>query len=125
MSNSKQIGTRLVELCRQGKNIEAVESLYADDAVSVEATEGGDQFPREVSGKSAILEKNRWWGANHEVHSGEAEGPFPHGDDRFAVVYRYDVTHKPSGQRMQMDEVAIYRVAGGKIAREEFYYNAG
>ncbi|MDJ0851966.1 MAG: hypothetical protein QNK04_26645 [Myxococcota bacterium] len=29
------------------------------------------------------------------------------------------------GQRMQMSEVALYKVAGGKIVQEEFLYQVG
>jgi ketosteroid isomerase-like protein len=41
------------------------------------------------------------------------------------VGFRYDVTNKPSGRRMTMDEVGLYTVQGGKIVREEFFYNVG
>jgi ketosteroid isomerase-like protein len=33
------------------------------------------------------------------------------------------VTFKPTGQRMQMTEMALYTVKDGKIAQEEFFYN--
>ena len=49
-------------------------------------------------------------------------GPFPHGNDRFCVMFDYDVTNKPSGQRFQMEEVGLYTVADGKISKEEFFY---
>jgi len=124
MSNANEIGTKLVELCKQGKNGEAIESLYADDVVSVEAGEGG-QFPRELQGKGKILEKNQWWGENHEVHSGEVSGPFPHGTDRFAVIFSFDITNKPSKQRFQLEEVGVYHVSEGAIVREEFFYSMG
>ena len=48
-------------------------------------------------------------------------GPFPN-EDRFAVRFTFDVTNKPSGQRMTMDEVGLFTVKNGKIAREEFFY---
>ena len=35
---------------------------------------------------------------------------------------KYDLTNKQSGQRFQMEEVAVYQVSGGKIVREEFFY---
>ena len=35
--NTLEIGKKLVELCREGKNEEAVNTLLADDVVSVEA----------------------------------------------------------------------------------------
>ena len=48
-------------------------------------------------------------------------GPFPN-DNRFAVRFNFDVTNKPSGRRMKMDEVGLFTVENGKITREEFFY---
>ena len=123
MSNAKEIGTRLVELCRAGKNLEAIQSLYADNVVSVEAADSPG-FPRQMDGKEAVLGKGKWWSENHEVHSAQVEGPYPHGDDRFAVRFQMDVTSKPmNNARMQLDEVGVYQVADGKVVREEFFYS--
>jgi ketosteroid isomerase-like protein len=119
--NTIQIATKLVELCNQGRNMEALDTLFAKDVVSVEpvAMPGMQQ---ETKGLAAVKGKNEWWVKNHEVHSATVSGPWPHGD-RFAVGFQYDVTNKPSGQRMQMDEVGLYTVHEGKVIREEFFYN--
>lgn len=124
MSDAKMVGEKLVGLCKQGKNMEAVETLYADDVMSIEAVAGQD-MPREFKGKEAVLGKSQWWYDNHEVHSAEAKGPFPHGDDKFAVIFNMDVTFKPESQRMQMEEIGVYEVKGGKVVKEEFFYNMG
>jgi hypothetical protein len=34
-----------------------------------------------------------------------------------------DVTFKPQSKRFTMEEIAVYKVANGKIAYEEFFYN--
>jgi ketosteroid isomerase-like protein len=115
-----ELATHLVELCRAGQNIEAINTFYADDVVSVEAG-GPPGQDRTSRGKAAVIAKNHWWVANHEMHSTATEGPFPH-DDRFAVRFTYDVTNKPSGKRFTMNEVALYTVEDGKIVREEFFY---
>ena len=39
--------------------------------------------------------------------------------------FTYDITNKPSGNRMTMDEVGLFTVKNGKIAREEFFYAGG
>jgi ketosteroid isomerase-like protein len=120
--NTLELANRIVELCRQGKNDEA-HKLYAEDAVSVEAfAPPGSQ--RESKGMAAINAKGAWWRDNHEIHSASVTGPWPHGD-RFIIGFKYDVTFKPTGQRMIMDEVGLYTVAKGKIVHEEFFYNAG
>jgi ketosteroid isomerase-like protein len=67
--------------------------------------------------------KNERWGEIHEVHSADIQGPYPHGVDRFAVRFDYDVTNKPSGRRMRMDEVGLFTVDDGKIVKEEFFYD--
>lgn len=121
--NTQQIGTKLVELCRAGKDHEAQEMLYAADAVSVEAG-GPPGMDRTSKGLAAIRGKGEWWYANHQVHSLKVTGPFPH-DDRFAVIFDMDLTTKATGQRMQMQEVGLYTVAHGKIVKEEFFYAMG
>ena len=43
--STMEIATKMVELCRQGKNMEALNTLFAEDVVSVEAMAmpGGQQ----------------------------------------------------------------------------------
>ena len=118
-----EVGKKLVDLCQQGKNMEAIETLYSPDIVSVEAA-SMPNMPAEMKGIDAIKGKNKWWIENHEVHSASCDGPFPHGD-RFIVRFNYDVTNKPSKRRTKMDEAALYSVKDGKIVREEFFYNMG
>ncbi|MGH6630982.1 MAG: SnoaL-like domain-containing protein [Burkholderiales bacterium] len=117
------IANKLVDLCRQGKSEEALSALYAEDAVSVEAA-AMPGAPQEAKGLAAIKAKGEWWFTNHEVHSASVTGPWPHGN-RFIVGFQFDVTNKPSGQRMKMDEVGLYTVENGKIVREEFFYAVG
>lgn len=118
-----EIANTLVALCREGRNAEALDTLFSDDAVSVEAgaPPGGDPTS---TGLAAIRAKGQWWFENHEVHSGEVTGPWPHGN-RFVVGFKYDVTMKQTGQRVVMDEVGLYTVENGKIVREEFFYAMG
>ena len=118
-----EIAKKLVELCRVGKNAEAVDTLFSSDVVSVEAAMPPG-MNREAKGIDAVRAKGEWWRANHEVHSASITGPWPH-DDKFVVGFQYDVTNKPSGNRMKMDEVGLYYVRDGKIVREEFFYDMG
>ena len=121
--NTLEIANRLVDLCRQGKNLEALSTLYSPDAVSVEAIAmpGSEQS---TAGLAAIKAKSEWWVANHEIHSAAVSGPWPNGN-RFIVGFKYEVTNKPSGQRLHMEEAALYTVEGGRIVREEFFYAGG
>lgn len=76
-SNATQVGKELIQLCQTGKGMEAIEKLYDDSIVSIEARADG-ALPRKMQGKGEIIGKNKWWYENMEVHSMEAKGPFPH-----------------------------------------------
>ena len=120
-----EIGQKLVALCQEGKNVEAVDTLFSEDAESIEAMDMPPNLPAEMKGLDAIRKKNEWWFSVNEVHSRETKGPFPNGD-RFAVIFSFDVTAKAgprAGQRFQFEEVALYTVANGKIVKEEFFYS--
>jgi ketosteroid isomerase-like protein len=114
------VAEELVAFCRAGRNMDAINTLYSPDIVSVESM-GNEQMPREMKGIDAIRQKNKWWSDNNEVHSSNVDGPFV-GEDKFAVYYNYDVTFKPTGQRNPMEEMALYTVKDGKIVREQFFY---
>ena len=122
------IANQLAALCREGKNLEAVNTLYADDIVSVEVMDCPEMgMPRMMEGIDAIRGKNKWWLENHEVHSNEVLGPFPHGN-RFILIFKCDCTPQcegpTKGQRMQMREAGLYTLNdAGKIAKEEFFYH--
>ena len=126
MSTTMEIGKKLVELCKQRKEKEAMDTLYGPDIVGIEAMSGGP-IPQRVEGIAAIRSKAEWWEANHEVHKAEVQGPWPHGD-RFIVRFTYDVTPKAgpmAGKRITLDEAGLYTVKDGKIVQEEFFYNMG
>lgn len=116
----KAIADTLVEACRNQGEAALLEKHYSPDAVSVEAADFSG-MGRETHGVDGIRGKHAWWAENFEVHGGDVQGPFLHGDDRFAVIFQIDATEKASGERTQMKEIAVYHVADGKIVREEFF----
>jgi ketosteroid isomerase-like protein len=118
---TQEIGKRYVALCQAGKNDVCIDELFAKDAVSVEAV-AMPGMERTVKGLDAIHAKSKSWNESNVVHSAEVTGPFPN-DNRFAVRFNFDVTNKPSGRRMKMDEVGLFTVENGKITREEFFYS--
>ena len=117
---TREIANSLVKLCSEGKFHEALEAHYSPDIVSMEAgaPPGGS---RESKGLAAVKAKGEWWVSNHEVHSAIVEGPLVAGA-HFAVTFKMDVTFRPQGRRFTMEEVAVYKVADGKIVYEEFFY---
>jgi ketosteroid isomerase-like protein len=120
---ASEIGQQYVALLKEQKFDEALEELFASDAVSVEAF-APTGVDRAASGKDAIRAKGARWARDHVIHGFEISGPYPNGE-RFAVRMVMDVTNKPSGQRMSMDEIGLFTVESGKITREEFFYAVG
>ena len=118
---TQEIANQLISLCSQGKNLEAINTLYSADIVSVEASAPPDGS-RETKGLPAVLGKSEWWVSNHEIHSANVAGPLVAGS-HFCVNFTYEVTFKPTAKRFVMTELAVYQVADGKIVREEFFYS--
>lgn len=121
--NTEEVAQKVVELCRKKAWKEAIDTLYADDIVSVEAfnPHGG---PTETRGIEGVRAKTDWWTNSMEVHSQKVGEPFV-AHDRFVVQFDVDVTEKESKKRFQMSEVGVYTVANGKIVREEFLPKGG
>jgi ketosteroid isomerase-like protein len=117
---TQEIADKLVKLCSEGKFQEAL-VLYSSDIVSMESSAPPGQS-RESKGLTAVKAKGEWWTANHEVHSFDVEGPLVAGS-HFAVRFKMDITFKPKSRRFTMEEVAVYKVADGKIVHEEFFYS--
>lgn len=120
--STTEVANGLVDLCRKGKYMEAVTKYYSDKIVSIESA-SAPGMPAEMKGIEAVKGKTQWWIDNHEVHSNQVNGPFV-GEKQFAVEFKIDTTQKGSGKRMQMDEMGLYTVEGGKIVHEHFFYNA-
>lgn len=121
---TEAVAKRLIQLCREGKNLEAIQELYADDVVSVEMM-GDEKMPKEMKGKEAIIGKTTWWVENHEIHSGDVSEPLCC-DAHFAIKLVYEVTPKTgdmAGKRMTINELGVYTVADGKVTHEQFFYH--
>jgi len=120
---TRSVADKLVIYARADETEKCLSELYNQNAVAVEATVMPGKTSAETVGIDGIREKHAWWQSSFEVHSGDVEGPFMHGDDKFAVIFEIDCTYKPTGERSQMKEVAIYTVEDGLIVKEEFFWN--
>tara|TARA_B100001765_G_C19499652_1_gene338599 strand:- start:467 stop:829 length:363 start_codon:yes stop_codon:yes gene_type:complete len=118
--DTQQIAETLVNQFNAGEEKKIYEELYSPDIVSVEHS--GGEFPR-CEGMEDVMKKGQWWYENFEIHSSSAEGPLV-ADDWFSVKFTMDTTHKASGQRSEMSEIAVYQVKDGKIIYEEFFFTA-
>ena len=113
--DTKDVAKKVVEFVRKQAWYEALDALYDDNVVSVEADPGAP----ETRGKEGVRGKIDWWVNEMEVHKFEASEPFV-GHNRFVVQYDAEVSEKKSKQRRQLSEVGVYTVKNGKIVREEF-----
>ena len=118
MNTTEEVATKLVDYCRKGEWMKAVNDLYGKDIVSVEPR-AMENMPAEMRGLDQVRGKTDWWEKNFEVHSAKVGGPFV-ARDTFVVQFDVDVTEKASKKRMQMSEAGIYTVKDGKVEREEF-----
>ena len=115
-----EVAARVLELLRAGNAAEVEQKWLASGIESVEGVGASMSW----SGKRAVLDKYRAWEADHEINDMQVEGPWV-GATGFVLKYRVDATQKSNGQRMQMEEMAVYTVRNGKIVREEFHFATG
>ncbi|QIL39398.1 nuclear transport factor 2 family protein [Pedobacter sp. HDW13] len=118
---TQEVADQLVQLCREGKNDQAIDELYADDIVSREPKGS----PMELTeGKAAVKDKTlRWEESVQEIHSATCTDPIV-AEHHFSIVMDIDATYKEHG-RMKMSEIAVYEVKDGKIVADEFFYRMG
>ncbi len=115
--NIREVADDCVTMSKAGHSDQIGEKYWADNIVSIEAMEGP---MARLEGIEAVRGKSAWWDANHSIDKLETYGPYVNGD-QFAIRWVMDVTHKPDGKPMHMEEVALYTVADGKIVEERFF----
>ena len=121
MEDLVKLGRVFVQAMRNRRGIAHVDEIYAENAESVEAVVPPGRDVRITKGSGAIKAKREDWIATHEIQRLDADGPYVHPPNRFAVRFEVEVTQKTTGRKMTLREVAIYTVEEGKIVREEFF----
>ena len=117
----QEIAEKLVQLCREGKNLQAIDELYADNILSREP----NGHPHEVTvGKEAVKTNTRNWEASVvEIHSASVSDPIV-AEHHFAVVMDIDATYLAIG-RKRLAEICVYEVKNGKIVFDQFFFKLG
>lgn len=122
--NTQQVANRLVELCRLGKFSQALDELYAQNAVSLEPAGSPSGPLGNAKGLDAIRAKGKAFDETCEkVHSVTVSDPLIAGNF-FSVTMGLDATYKQRG-RYAMEEICVYEVRDGKIVLEQFFYSMG
>jgi len=119
-SKTKEIAQNLVAWCNKGDHKRVYQEYYSPDIVSIETEDQSDMG--HLEGMEAVMKKGEWWENTFDVHSSKASDPVV-ADNWFSVKFEMDTTHRPSGQRSKTSELGIYKVADGKIVREQFFYD--
>jgi len=120
---TQEIADRLVALCREGKYEQVYDELFAADAENIEMPQVSGGPLGNVKGLDAIRRKGELWAEGIvDMHGGSVGEPIVAGS-WFALPMSLDVTFKDRG-RVAMEELCVYRVRDGKIASEQFFYDA-
>ncbi|MEP6582888.1 MAG: nuclear transport factor 2 family protein [Ginsengibacter sp.] len=115
-----EVANRLVEICRGGKIEDALNELFAEDAVSIEPNES--MGPRETKGLEAIKKKGEMFNSMlEEFHGATISDPVV-GGNYFSISWNMDAKMKGQ-ERMMMSEICVYHVKDGKIISEEFFFS--
>ena len=114
-----EVAKKWKDMCDQGKNLECINELYADNVISKEMP----GMPGEViSGRQNVWNKSKEWLESVEsFHSSSISEPVVAGNF-FSAKMDFDCTFKERG-RQKMEEVCVYEVKDGKIASEQYFYS--
>ena len=116
----RTVAKQFVDLCRQGKNFDVMQTMYDPMIVSVE----GDG--KETKGQGPVIQKSKDWVSDKEFHGETVAGPFFNGanPDQFTVFFTLDVTPHATKKRITLEEVGVYTVGKNDlITREQFFYD--
>src|SRR5436305_14083783 len=116
---TKEIATRLVDMCREGKVETAKEELFAEDITSIEPREG--LLPLRVKGIDAIRKKAGLFISMVENFYGNIISDPLVAGDYFSVSWESDLQMKGEARKTNM-ELCVYKTSGDKIISEEFFY---
>jgi ketosteroid isomerase-like protein len=115
---TQEVATRLTELCRKGQYDLAHDELYHPEAESLEPDYSPTPYAK---GREALRQKGLAFSQGvQEVHNEYVSEALVAGNF-ISFTMGMDVTMK-DGNRMQMDEVAVYEVKDGKVVKEQFFY---
>ena len=112
---TQEIADRLVELCKEGKNVQAEEELYAQNAQSFELDPKNNKQGLEniIAGTKAAFAGVK------EVRKSETTLVGVN-NDSFLVRFEMDIAYE-NGNEMKMDEYGFYKVENGKVSEEYFF----
>lgn len=106
----------LIERVESGEYLAAIEAYYAEDATMQE----NEQAPR--VGREALLANERNVLGAFEKVQGRCVRPALVSDDTAVIHWVFEFTTR-DGRSIRLDEMALQRWQGDRIAEERFYYD--
>lgn len=116
---TKEIATRLVEMCRNGQVEEAKAELFAEDVISIEPREG--LLAKKTKGMEAIKKKAELFISHVDNFFGSTISDPIIAGDYFSVSWDTDIQMKGEDRKLA-SELCVYKTKDGKIISEEFFY---
>jgi hypothetical protein len=116
---TQEIVNRFNELAQQEKWFEIQDELFSENVKSIDP-EGSPYFGY-AEGKAAVRKKGEEFVSRIEAFHGASTTAPVVGGNHFAVGRHVDITIQKFG-RIQMNEIMLYEVKGGKIVMEQFFY---
>ena len=111
---------KLAQMIGMGQLDEALDELYDDNVVIVEAN--GDTFETKAKQKERVVE---WQNGLEAMHGGGVYAITSNEDAAVTMIESYvEVTFKGAPGPYKFEEVAVQNWKDGKIVKERFYYNA-
>ena len=111
---------KLAQMIGMGQLNEALDELYDDNVVVVEAN--GDTFETKAKQKERVVE---WQNSLEAMHGGGVYAITSNEDAAVTMIESYvEVTFKGAPGPYKFEEVAVQNWKDGKIVKERFYYNA-
>ena len=115
---TQEVANRLVELCRNGKVLEAQQELFAENVTSTEPEHSPN---KSAKGKADVLAKGKAFAEMiEERHDGFFGDPIACGN-YFTFAGMLDATMKGMG-RMKLEEICVFGVKDGKVVSAQFFY---
>ena len=119
---TQEVASRYMELEKAGKWMEIQDELYSEDVVCIEPEHAAAMGMATITkGLTAIKAKAAAWNEGiAEMHGGFCTEPVV-GGNFFSLAMGMDCTFK-DGNRMKLDEIAVFEVKDGKIIKEQFFF---
>jgi len=111
----QDIATKLTAYCSAGKFNEAYNTLFAQHAKSIEPD------GTIADGLTAILKKSDFFVATVQFVACEV-GEAQIAGNYFSMAQTFHSVIRQTGEKKQMQEIAVYKVENGQIVEERFFY---